>query len=159
VVTTPSLKDQLEERIRTIEELTAGVSDEQAGQAPAEGEWCVKEVLSHLAGSEALSFREGIIAFLQQDTPEYDITPGESYFGPDRANASVSDLRDSVLTQYRQIGEAIGGLTEDQLGRKAHMPAFKDTPLTEYPTLGLWVGGIVNYHLPAHIEQLQSLCK
>lgn len=35
-----------------LRETTAGLSEEQAGQAPAEGEWSVKEVLAHLSGSE-----------------------------------------------------------------------------------------------------------
>ena len=159
MVSATSLKDQLAERIRTIEQLTAGVSDEQVDKTPADGEWCIREVLSHLAGSETRSFREGLQAFLDEDTPEDEIVPGDSYLSGSRANASLSELRSAVIGQYREIGEFLGGLRDEQLGRKAHMPAFKDTPITDYPTLGLWVGAIVNYHLPAHIEQLQALCK
>jgi hypothetical protein len=159
MVTSTSLKDQLEAKISAIEQLTSGINDDAAARSPAEGEWCVKEVLSHLAGSETRSFYDGIRSFLEEDTPEYPIVPGESYFEGGRESASVQELRQSVIGQYRQIAELIGGLSEEQLGRKAHMPGFKETPLGDSPTLGLWVGGIINYHLPSHIEQLQALCK
>jgi hypothetical protein len=158
MVTSASLKEQLEERLRTIEQLTASLSEEQAAQAP-EGEWCVKEVLSHLAGEETETFYDGIRRFLDEDTPEYRITPGDSYFAGGRANASVAELARHVIEQYRRVGEIVGSLTEEQLARKAHLPAFKETPLGEYPALGVWVAGIINYHLPSHIEQLQALCK
>jgi hypothetical protein len=159
MVTATSLKDQLAERIRTIEDLTAGLTDAQADTAPAAGEWCVREVLSHLAGSESRSFYEGLQSFLAQDTPDYEITPGDSYLNALRSGQTIGDLRQSVLNQYGRIGDWVGALTDEQLGRKAHMPAFKDTPLGEHPTLGLWIGAIINYHLPAHIQQLQALCK
>lgn len=145
--------------MRAIEQLTTGVSEEAAGQAQAEGEWCVKEVLSHLAGSETKSFYDGIKSFLDEDTPEYNLTPGESFFDESRKTAALADLRSSVLDQYGRIGELLGGLSEEQLQRKAHTPGFKETPLGEYPTLANWASGLINYHLPDHINQLQSLCK
>jgi hypothetical protein len=159
MVTSASLKDQLAERVRTIEQLTAGLSDGEAGQAPSEGEWCVKEVLSHLAGSETKSFYDGIKAFLDEDTPEYEVTPGQSYLDSDRSGLTVAELRSRVIDEYSRIGELLGGLSEEQLNRKAHMPAFKETPLGEYPALSLWASAMVNYHLPDHIAQLQTLCK
>ncbi len=159
MVTSASLKDQLEERIRAIEELTSGVSAEQAGKAPAEGEWCIKEVLSHLAGPETQSFYDGIRSFVDEDTPAYDLTPGQSYFGSAREAASVAELRTSVIDQYKRIGDLLGSLSDEQLSRTAHTPEFKETPLGEYPTLGAWSAGLINYHLPDHIAQLQSLCQ
>ncbi len=159
MVTSASLKDQLQEKIRAIEELTSGVSDEHAGKAPAEGEWCVKEVLSHLAGPETQSFYDGIKAFVDEDTPTYDLTPGQSYFDSAREAASVAELRTSVIDQYSRIGDLLGSLSDEQLSRTAHTPSFKDTPLGEYPTLGTYAGALINYHLPDHIAQLQSLCQ
>jgi len=159
MVTSASLKEQLQERIRTIEQLTSDVSNEQASESPAEGEWCVKEVLSHLAGPETRSFYDGIKTFIDQDTPTYDLTPGQSHFDSARQDASVAELRTSVIDQYNQIGDLLGGLSEQQLTRTAHMPSFKETPLGENPTLGSWAAGLINYHLPDHIAQLQSLCE
>ena len=159
MVTSASLKDQLQEKIRAIEELTAGVSAEQAAKAPAEGEWCIKEVLSHLAGPESQSFYDGIKAFVDEDTPTYDLTPGQSYFDSAREGASVAELRTSVIDQYSRIGDLLGSLSDDQLTRTAHTPQFKDTPIGEYPTLGAFSAALINYHLSDHIAQIQSLCQ
>jgi hypothetical protein len=158
MVTTASLKDQLDARIREIEQAVSGTPEEKASQAP-EGEWCAKEVLTHLAGSEAESFFDGVRLFVEEDTPQLGTTPGDPYFTGNRPNASVDELLAAVTRQYRELATWVGGLTEEQLSRKAHAPAFKETPLTEYPTLQLWLGAIINYHLPAHIQQLQVLCK
>ncbi len=159
MVTSASLKDQLQEKIRTIEQLTSSVSDEQAVKAPAEGEWCVKEVLSHLAGSETQSFYDSIIAFIEQDTPTSDLTPGQSFLDSKRQGASIAELRTSVIDQYKRVGDLLGGLSEEQLTRTAHMPNFKETPIGEYPTLGSWAAALINYHLSDHIAQLQNLCQ
>ena len=159
MVTSASLKDQLQEKIRAIEELTSAVSAEQAGKAPAEGEWCIKEVLSHLAGPETQSFYDGIKAFVEEDTPAYDLTPGQSYFDSAREAASVAELRTSVIDQYNRIGDLLGSFSGDQLNRTAPTPQFKDTPIGEYPTLGAWSAALINYHLSDHIGQLQSLCQ
>ncbi|MEX1193726.1 MAG: DinB family protein [Dehalococcoidia bacterium] len=159
MVTSASLKDQLAEKVRLIDQLTAGLSDESASKAPAEGEWCAKEILSHLAGSETRSFADGIKSFLEEDTPEYPITPGDTYMGPSREGATVQELRQSVLDQYREIGDLVGNLSAEQLTRTAHMPGLKETPIGEYPPLSLWIGAIINFHLPAHIQQLENLTK
>ena len=159
MVTSASLKDQLQERIRSIEELTSGVNDDQAAKAPAAGEWCVKEVLSHLAGAETRSFYDGIKAFIDEDTPTYDLTPGQSYFGSAREGASVAELRTSVIDQYNRIGDLLGSLSDEQLARTAHTPQFKETPIGEYPTLGAFSAALINYHLSDHIAQIQSLCE
>jgi uncharacterized protein YndB with AHSA1/START domain len=42
-----------QEQVRTaLSEITAGLTDEQAAQAPAEGEWSVREILAHLSSAE-----------------------------------------------------------------------------------------------------------
>jgi hypothetical protein len=152
-----SLKGQLDEKIREIEQAVSGISDEKASAAPA-GEWCVKEVLSHLSGPETESFYDGVKRFLDEDTPEINLAPGDSYFGATRSNARADQLLADVMRQYRQVAEFVAGLSDDQLARKAQMPAFKETPLGEYPSLGLWVGAIINFHLAGHVQQLQQLC-
>jgi len=157
MVTGAALKDQLQERIRAIEQLTSGITDEEASKPPADGEWCIKEVLSHLAGPESGSLYDGIKTFLDEDTPTYDLSPGQSFFESRRADASITELRTTVIDQYSRISDLLGGLSEEQLARTAHMPNFKDTPFGEYPALGALVAGFVNYHMPDHIAQLQSL--
>ncbi len=157
MVSATSLQAQMEQKVREIKDVVAGISDEQASRQPASGEWCVKEVLSHLTGSETASFRDGLNRFLEEDTPEMDLTPGQSYYGPQREQASVSELLSGVEQQYGEIGKFLAGLSEEQLARKAHIAFLKETPLGEYPTLAQWASAIMNFHLNEHINQLRNL--
>ena len=154
MVTATSLKEQLAQKVREVTEIASGLSEEQAAKAPAEGEWSAKQVLSHLCGDdEALSMYE-FQRFLDEDTPPLGIAPGR--YGDVRKDASVSELVTKIETDYSAIGTFIAGLSDEQLGRKAHVPFLKETPLGEYPTLGQWVGAVINYHLPDHINQLRT---
>ena len=154
-----ALQEQLENKVREIETAVTGISDERASQARAQGEWCIKEILSHLTGSEQRTFYDGVKLFLAEDSPEIDTVPGDAYFGASRRDLSVDELLEGVTRQYRDLGAWVGNLSAEQLSRKAHMPAFKETPLGEYPTLGLWVGAIINFHLTDHVQQLKTLCE
>jgi len=159
MVSATSLQAQMDQKVREIKEAVSGVSEQQASRRPAPGEWCVKEVLSHLSGRETASFRDGLNIFLEQDTPEMDLTPGDPYYSPQREKLSCSELLSKVEEQYSGIGKFLAGLTEEQLARKAHIAFLKETPLGEYPTLAQWASAIMNFHLNEHINQLRNLCK
>lgn len=64
MVTSQSLKDKFDERASQIEAALAGVSEEKASQAPAAGEWCIREVLTHLSGDVDETFLQGIRRFV-----------------------------------------------------------------------------------------------
>ena len=59
--------------------------------------------------------------------------------------------------RYSEIGRFVGGLTDEQLSRKANIPLLKETPLGENVTLAQWTGAIINFHLNDHINQLRHL--
>lgn len=158
MVTATSLKDQMAQKVKEISDIASAMSEEAASREPAQGEWCAKEVLSHLVGSETASFKAGLERFLNEDTPEMDIVPGQTHYeDSQRSSLSKADLLSRVEKEYGNIAEFLGSLSEAQLERKAHIPLAKDTPFGEYPTLGQWSGVIINYHLSGHVDQLRSL--
>jgi uncharacterized damage-inducible protein DinB len=157
-MTAATLQDQLNEKISEIHNLVAPISDEQASRTPAAGEWCVKEVLSHLSGDVQTGFVAGFKRFVEEETPVIDVVPGITFY-EQRQGKSVRDLLSEVESQYKQIGQFVGGLSQEQLDRKANIPLLKETPIGEYPTLALWTTAMVNYHLAGHVTQLQQLCK
>ncbi|MDQ6918658.1 MAG: DinB family protein [Candidatus Dormibacteraeota bacterium] len=57
-----------------IEAELGTMTDELASWHPAEGEWCVKEVLAHLTLSEAFGFAGRIINILSADEPQLKAT-------------------------------------------------------------------------------------
>lgn len=149
-----ALSAQLTAKVDEVKEAVSGLSDEEAAKPKAEGEWCAKQVLSHLCGNEdALSMYE-LQRFLQEDTPALGITQGA--YGDLRKDAPVSELVSKIDTDYAAIGTFLAGLSDEQLARKAHVPFLKETPLGEYPTLGQWASALINFHLADHVNQLRA---
>lgn len=151
-----ALKAQFNAKTDEIERLVADLNEEAASKAPAEGEWCIREVLTHLAGDADQTFHDGFKRFVQEDTPDLGITPGQTY-AAGRENVPIQQLSKDVVKQYREIANWVGNLTPEQLSRTARIPFLKETPLGETPTLQIWLGAMLNFHLPQHIEQLQKL--
>ncbi len=159
MVSGPNLQQQVSQKVQEIRQTVSGLSEEKASEQPAEGEWCVKEVLSHLTGEENAIMMYQLNRILEEDTPTLDITPGVSAYTGERKNASLSKLLSTVEAQYSDLGKLFAGLTEEQLSRKAHIPLLKESPLGEYPTLGQWAMGIINFHLADHVNQISTLAK
>jgi hypothetical protein len=158
MVTNTTLKDKFDEKASAMESIVSGVSDEKAAKRPAEGEWCVREVLYHLSVDAQHTFRDDLNRFLKENMPELGVTPGEVYLSPERENASIQELARSVAKQYRDIGAFVGGLTEEQLNRPARIAFLKQVRGSDEIKLGEWIGLIVEYHLTQHLGQLQALC-
>ena len=158
MVTAQSLQDQVTEKVNEIKGLVSELSDDEAANNPVEGEWCVKEVLSHLIGAELGSAKAGLKRFLDEDTPQIDVNPGISYFEV-RNSLSTAELLSTFEAEYGKLGEFLGGLSEEQLNRKANVPLMKESPIGEYPTLSQWAGALLNFHVNEHVGQIRNLCQ
>ena len=157
MVSGPSLKQQLDQKVQEIKQAVSGLSEEQASREPAPGEWSAKEVLSHLCGQDdALSMYE-FKRFLTEDTPPLGITPGQ--YSDIRKDAPVPELLSKVESDYSAIGNFFSGLDDQQLNRKAHIPFLKETPFGENVTLGQLAGLLINFHLNDHVNQLRNLSR
>ena len=159
MVTNATLKDKFDEKASAIESTVSGISDEKASRRPAEGEWSVRDVLCHLSGDAQHTFRDDLNRFLEEDTPELGVAPGELYWTPGREGASVQELARSVAAQYREIGAFVGGLTEEQLARPARIAFLEQVRGSDEIKLSEWISLIAEYHLSQHISQLQALAK
>lgn len=157
MATPAELSQAIEAKMDQIRELVSGVDEERSMQPPAPGEWCIKEVLTHLGADSAVveSFRR----IVEEDTPLIEVVPGQSHFDDVYRAKPVGELLQEVDTRYRELARFIGSLSGDQLQRRGHIPLFKETPFGEYPTLEQWANGLVNFHLASHVGQLQSLCR
>lgn len=159
MATAQSLKTLFDDRAAQIEAAVAGLSEERARQKPAEGEWCVREVLYHLAGDANETFLEGINRFLEEDKPELPLTPGDVYLSPEREAAGVGELASMVAGQYRELGEMVSRLDDGQLARIGRIGFLKQARGTDEVSLSEWVSLIANYHLDLHIGQLRALTR
>ena len=151
-----SLHNAVDQRIRELGEAVTAFDEESSGRRPAEGEWCCKEVLSHLMGDERANAVTNFRRFLDEDAPLIGIVSGLPYYTPARQAMSLTELREAVWRQYHEVADFLGGLSDEQLARKARVPLLKDTPIGEYPTLEQFVGGLTNFHLTDHINQIRN---
>lgn len=157
MVTAQSLQQQVASKVSEVKSLVEGINDDQASMKPAEGEWCAKEVLSHLIGEELGGAKVILQRFLEEDTLQIDIEPGNPYF-ENRSSMSTADLLSTFESEYGKIGEFLGSLSEEQLNRTAKVPLLKETPLGDNPTLAQFAGALMNFHVNDHVEQLRNLC-
>ncbi len=151
-----SLRDTLGKKMQELDEALDGLDEGKAGQRTSEGEWCCKEVLSHLSGDEGQSFVDGFRRFIDEDTPLIGLVVGLPYYTPARQAMSLTELRAGLSKQYQEVADFLGSLTDEQLARKARVPLLRDTPMREYPTLEQWAGVLINVHIPDHINQLRN---
>lgn len=159
MVTAQSLQSKFDDRANEIEAAVAGISDEKAQQKPAEGEWCVREVLVHLAGDADETFLDGIKRFKEESTPTLDLTPGTLSTSDEREKMSLSELAASVAKQYRDIGAFLGTLNEEQLGLPGKIGFLKQYTGSDDITLGNWATIMTDMHLVGHVQQLRDLAK
>lgn len=151
-----SLRDGLESKIRELEEAARATNEETAARRPGEGEWCVKEVLSHLCGEEGEGFIPSFRRFVEEDTPLIGLRTGIPYYTPKRQALTRDELLSNVRDDYAELAGFLGGLSDEQLARTARVPFLKETPLGEYPTLVQFAGAIVSFHLTDHINQIRA---
>ena len=84
-----SLRDALEQKMKELGEALEGMYEEDAARRPADGEWCCKEMLSHLMGDEGESFVTGLRRFVDEDTPLIGVVAGLPYHTPARQAMSL----------------------------------------------------------------------
>ncbi|HET9476830.1 MAG TPA: hypothetical protein VFP63_05010, partial [Dehalococcoidia bacterium] len=94
-----------------------------------------------------------------EDTPFIEIIPGQSNFDDEQKERPVADILSDVVARYSEVAGFLGSLSSAQLQRKAHVPLFKETPFGEYPTVEQLASGLINFHMSAHVGQLQNLCR
>jgi hypothetical protein len=151
-----SLQDTYATKVRELDEALAGFSSETAGRRPADGEWCVKEALSHLCGEADALTMYGFRRFIEEDEPLIGIVTGLPYYSPERQAMSFEGLASKVRAQYGEIASYLGSLSQEQLERKARVPLLKDTPFGEHVTLAQWAQAAAGFHLMDHINQIRA---
>jgi len=132
------------------------VDENLAARAP-EGRWSPKQIIFHLCGPEGVGYLPILTAFIDNDMPMIDLDAENPFFTKNRARMSFIELIAECEKNYQGIASFAEELTEDQLGRKAHIPKLKDSPLGEYPTLDGMISGLGEYHVQFHIDHLGEI--
>jgi len=150
------LADSIRQKAEEMDRLCKGLSEENASRAP-EGRWSPKQIISHLCGPEGVGHLPALRLILEQDTPLIDLKAEDPFFTGKRTGMTMAELLAEFRKEYLQIAGFIAGLSEEQLGRKAHIPLLKESKLGEYPTLADFVGGLTAYHMDFHIKHMREI--
>lgn len=150
------LSKMIHENVEHFKTLCGGIDEETASRAPS-GRWSPKQIVSHLCGPEGTGFYPTMSVIVREDTPRLDIDAENPFFSENRAHMSFAELLAEFEKEYGRIEEFVGGLSEEQLGRKAHIPLLSATPMGEYPTLADWIQAICDHHLGMHIDHMREI--
>jgi hypothetical protein len=150
------LLELIDSKISELRTVCESIDEQTAGRAP-EGRWSPKQILSHLCGPEGKGMMASITVFFEQDTPRIDLVAEDPFFSESRAHMTLMQLMSEVDLEFAKIAGFTSSVNEQQLQRKAHIPALKDSPLGEYPTLGAWIEAIAGRHIDFHIRHLKEI--
>jgi hypothetical protein len=150
------LAKQIRRKAAEFKAVCEGIDEETASRAP-EGRWSPKQIVSHLSGPEGPGYLSTMSIFLEQENPQLDLDPGNPFLSEKRGRMSFAELLAELDKEYDRIAVFVGGLSPEQLQRKANIPLLKETPIGEYPTLAAWIQGITDYHLDFHIDHMKEI--
>lgn len=150
------LAHDIRQKAAALKQACQTVDESSASLAP-KNRWSPKQILSHLCGPEGVGHLPLLKAFVENDTPLINLDAGNPFFTETRARMSFVELLAECEKNYENIANFAAELTEEQLGRKAHIPELKDSPLGEYPTLEGMISGLGEYHIQFHIDHLGEI--
>ena len=153
ILTGTELAQNIRQKVATLKQVCQGVDEDLASRAPKD-RWSPKQIISHLCGPEKAGHLPILKSFIDSDTPLIDLDTENPFFTENRARMSLVELFAECERNYQSVTDFAEGLTEEQLGRKAHIPKLKDSPLGEYPTLEKMISGLGEYHVQFHIDHL-----
>jgi len=146
----PALAERVRERyageLAELEGFLTEVTDNEAGVAPAPGQWSIKDVLAHLIHSEQ-GQRNFILDVLGGQEPLYDDYRGNMYVqiaGTRAIYPTVRDLLNALSREQQETAAMLSNLSAESLANKA----------------GYWriAYGLLEspYHHRTHMEQMEE---
>ena len=115
---------------------------------PAEGEWCIKEVIGHMIDMDTLAFADRIQIILDEDTPSMEsLNVDEIEAKRQDDKRPLSELIESFTKERKQAVEYLNNLSAEHLHRTGTFPVNRHFKASDF--LYEWP-----YHDQEHIKQI-----
>ena len=150
------LSQLIRQKVDEMKRLCQGLDEKTASRAPS-GRWSPKQIISHLSGPDGVGLTPAVRLFLDQETPRLDLTPENPFFTERRSKMTIAELLKEFESEWDRIAGIVAGLSDEQLARKAHIPAFKEAPTGEYPTLASFASFMAQRHIGFHIDHMKEI--
>src|SRR5436190_4548704 len=149
-LSTSQIADLLQATLATVEAGVGALPEIVLVWHPAEGEWCVNEVLGHLIEAERRGFNGRIRTMLAEDEPRLQSWDQEAVARERRDRERASrDLVAEFETLREDSAHLVEGLRPDQLDRAGHHPLVGLVAVRAL--LNEWV-----HHDRNHVKQMFS---
>lgn len=125
----------------------------------APGEWTTRQVLCHLLEDQDWSPVATLKSFTSANLPVIEIDPGHAPVTPERQKMTLTQLREALEAQRRDIFDYLESLGDTDLTRKARIPLFKQFMGTDEIALPVYVGAMFDYHWNDHAGQIAKIRK
>jgi hypothetical protein len=149
------LSRTIRQNVKIFQRLCERLDEDTASLAPPE-RWSPKQIVSHLCGPEGIGHMPMLQAIVREDTPRFDIQVENPFFSDKRSRMSLEELLSEFTEEYGRIADFAAERSEEQLGRKAHIPMLRESPFGEYPTLAVWIELLGDRHLSMHIDHMRQ---
>ena len=143
----------------------ANLSKQLQGMEPhmdksdAAGEWTTRQVLCHLLADPEWKPVAMLKGFTSSNLPVIEIKPGDAPVTPERQKMTLTQLREALEAQRRDIFNYLESLDDTELGRKAKIPFFEQFMGTDEIALVVYVGAMFDYHWNDHVGQIAKIRK
>ncbi len=131
---------------RAVEEL----SEAEAHQVPAPGEWTIAQLLAHIAEIQAFWTAKAIL-ITQEDDPNITRTAVENDIREAAVTGQAHDLKADLLPRCQEANQRaiqlIGGIDPAYLERPGHRG--EDNPITVQGVIRFLIG-----HVEEHVRQI-----
>ena len=118
------LAQVIRQKVEEMKKLCEGLDEKTASRAPS-GRWSPKQIISHISGPDGVGLTPAVRLFLDQETPRIDLNPGDPFFTERRSKMTVAELLKEFESEWERIAGIVAGLSDEQLARKAHIPAVQ----------------------------------
>jgi FMN phosphatase YigB (HAD superfamily) len=137
--------------LAATQHILEGITGDQALLSPAEGEWCVVEVLCHLRDTDLEVHQPRLQNYQTQDSPFFAGIQPDAWANerPYKGTAYANALQGWLAARLQTL-ELLGQMTENDWQKTARHAQFGPTQLFEYLQ-------IIAEHDRTHLRQLSTL--